>query len=409
MKIKDVIAQTGLTDRAVRLYIENGLVAPENQKTYSGRNNFDFSDADIERLKQIALLRKADFSLEQIKVLQAGGEAARKVLQDYLSNKQNLVADGQRILEALKGFPEDMPVTMETVCGKLRESVESKAVPKADRVPSKGERWEKWLMRIISAGFLFFWGLPGIGVWLAYQEDFPLPQFYKNPVNYIGIAYILIPIIMSIVVFILYRKPAFTKKHRKRRGWIAGIALGIAIVVAIQPIGIASLMLMPPVYSQTRDPGNYLVLGTYVKMYGDDIFKLFPANIPRSAVAEDSQWYPSDKFPETTKYYYYYQDVIDPSFQIYAEWLLPEDEFGEELVRFQNYYPEGPKQQVQWGNWTCMSFTDESLDWAEAEQLTHYYYLIFAYNEETGAVRYIASYSMDCGREEDPYFLALEW
>ena len=28
MKIKEVIAATGLTDRAIRLYIENGLVTP---------------------------------------------------------------------------------------------------------------------------------------------------------------------------------------------------------------------------------------------------------------------------------------------------------------------------------------------------------------------------------------------
>ena len=59
MKIKEVIAQTGLTDRAIRLYIENGLVTPENQKSYTGRNNYNFTQADIDCLEQIAMLRKA--------------------------------------------------------------------------------------------------------------------------------------------------------------------------------------------------------------------------------------------------------------------------------------------------------------------------------------------------------------
>ena len=38
MKIKDVITETGLTDRAIRLYIENSLVSPSCSENYAGRN-----------------------------------------------------------------------------------------------------------------------------------------------------------------------------------------------------------------------------------------------------------------------------------------------------------------------------------------------------------------------------------
>ncbi|MBQ4105393.1 MAG: MerR family transcriptional regulator, partial [Clostridia bacterium] len=79
MKIKEVIAKTGLTDRAIRLYIENGLVTPNNEKSYTGRNNYNFTQSDVEVFEQIALLRKADFSLEQIKILKLGGESAKEV------------------------------------------------------------------------------------------------------------------------------------------------------------------------------------------------------------------------------------------------------------------------------------------------------------------------------------------
>ena len=88
MKIKEVISQTGLTDRAIRLYIENGLVTPENEKSYNGRNNYNFTQADIERFEQIAILRKADFSLEQIKTIKSGGESAKEVLIAYLNDKK---------------------------------------------------------------------------------------------------------------------------------------------------------------------------------------------------------------------------------------------------------------------------------------------------------------------------------
>lgn len=70
MKIKEVIKETGLTDRAIRLYIENELVKPEYDENYNGRKSIDFSENDIQQLKNIALLRKADFSIPEIKSLQ---------------------------------------------------------------------------------------------------------------------------------------------------------------------------------------------------------------------------------------------------------------------------------------------------------------------------------------------------
>ncbi len=409
MKIKEVISQTGLTDRAIRLYIENGLVTPENEKSYNGRNNYNFTQTDIEHFEQIALLRKADFSLEQIKTLKSGGESAKEVLIAYLATKKESVVTGQKIVDALKDIPQQETVTIDYVCEKIKASFENTPLPDADRKATKGELLEKWLMRIPAIIFLAFWGLFGVGVWLTYREDFVFPRYYTNPINYIGTAYILFPVLAAIIVLFLYRKYVLLPEKRKKRRWIAGIALAIALLVCVQPIGMASIMLMPPVYSETDNPKNYLILGNHVKMYGDDIYKLFPANIPRSAIAEGSQWYPPDKFLDTTKYYYYFQEVVDPSFHIYAEWVLPENEFSEELNRIRNYYPEGAKQQVQWGEWICLSFTDDTLDFEQAKGKIDYYYLIFAYNENTGGIRYIASYSMDCGREEDPYFLSLQW
>lgn len=409
LKIKEVIDKTGLTDRAIRLYIEHGLVAPENQRSYTGRNNYEFTQEDIDCLEQIAMLRKADFSLEQIKILMAGGESARTVLCEYLTAKKESVAIGQKIVEALTDFPEQEPVTAESVCRKIKERIEQTPLPDADMKPTKAEKAEKWLMRIPAIIFLAFWGLSGIGVWLTYRDDFVFPRFYTHPMHYIGIAYIIIPVMAAITVLVQYRKNAFLPKKRKKRRWITGISLTIALFVCIQPMGPVFLAYCPPVYSETDYPGNYLVLGLYAKMYGDVIYKLFPANIPRCAVAEDSMFYPPDRFLDTTKYYYYFQEVIDPIFHIYAEWVLPEDEFAEELKRIRNYYPEDARQQVQWGDWICLSFTDDTLDFEKAKEETHFYYLLFAYNEKTYAVRYIASKSIDTGRVDDPYFLMLQW
>lgn len=150
----------------------------------------------------------------------------------------------------------------------------------------------------------------------------------------------LLPMVLSVVVLILYAKAQLIKAKRKKRRIIAIILMLVTFYIAIQPTGAGALIWIPPVYSETDNPEHYMVLGTYAHAYGNSIPKLFPATIPRSAVADGANWYPPDKFPETTKYYYY---------------------------------------------------------------------LIFAYNDTTNTVRYIASYAMDTGGSEDPYFLSLDW
>lgn len=67
-KIKEVCKMTGLTDRAVRLYMEQGLVEPEIREGIHNKAYF-FSDENIERLKDIATLRSAGFSLADIKLM----------------------------------------------------------------------------------------------------------------------------------------------------------------------------------------------------------------------------------------------------------------------------------------------------------------------------------------------------
>lgn len=407
MKIKEVIGLTGLTDRAIRLYIENGLIAPENQKSYTGRNSYEFTDADVEVLRQIALLRKAEFSLEQIKALRAGGESAQKTLREYLEAKKEALTTGQKIVSALQTLPADQSPTLEDICHRIEAGLQEKPLPPEDIKPSAEERWKKWLMRIASGLFLALWGLLSIGVFLDYQEHFPFQKFYRSPAHYIGVAYLLIPIVLSIIVLFLYRKPQLNRKKKSKRRITALILLFAAFIVAVQPIGLAAINFLPPVYSETDNPTNYLVLGTYTRAHGDSIHSLFPATIPDSTVAEDSRWFPPDKFPETTRYYYHFQDVLDPCFDIYAEWVLPEEEYDAELQRIRTHYPDGPYEQVQWGNWVCYNYSSDLLE--EAAALDSYSYIIFAYNDTTSTVRYIAAQSVDWGDSIDPYFLSLEW
>lgn len=61
MKIKEVEERVGLSAKNIRFYEKEGLIKPGRNKENKYRN---FSEADVERLEQIKLLRKLGISLE---------------------------------------------------------------------------------------------------------------------------------------------------------------------------------------------------------------------------------------------------------------------------------------------------------------------------------------------------------
>ena len=69
MRIKEVCERTGLTDRAIRLYMENGLVAPRQEYNYMGRRSISFDEEDIRVLEDVATLRQAGFSIADIRLM----------------------------------------------------------------------------------------------------------------------------------------------------------------------------------------------------------------------------------------------------------------------------------------------------------------------------------------------------
>jgi DNA-binding transcriptional MerR regulator len=73
MKMKEVIAQTGIPEKTVRYYEARGLIHPETQRR-NGRTYHEFSVEDVEALKSILSLRQAQFSIEEILTIQQSPE-----------------------------------------------------------------------------------------------------------------------------------------------------------------------------------------------------------------------------------------------------------------------------------------------------------------------------------------------
>ena len=64
MRIKEVEQRTGLTAKAIRLYESKGLLTPARETENDYR---DYTEEDVARLKTIAILRKLDLSVAEIK------------------------------------------------------------------------------------------------------------------------------------------------------------------------------------------------------------------------------------------------------------------------------------------------------------------------------------------------------
>ncbi len=403
MKIREVMEKTELTDRAIRLYISNGLVTPENQKNYTGRNNYNFTEDDVTMLKQIALLRKADFSIEQIKILKQEKAEAKNMLVSFVAKKHTLLEQDQKMLAALDEAVAEGTLSISELCEKLENSLRSKPVPEVDLWKSKDERYERFVFLLLS-GILGFVAILIFSLFAIIDlKEFPFPKFYTEIGNYIGVIAELIPIVLMLIVFLSHIKLKSLKKSQKA---ISTTLIVVTVLLLLSPLDIV-FRIASPIYSETNDPANYFQFGNCINgsIFLDNGF--FPAAIPRSAISRDSQWYPPNKFPETTKYYFKHEHDFDPYFDIYAEWRLTEAEYGAEKFRVQTLYQDDLEAEFQWGDWVCLSFTDCPLE--DAATSDNYDYILFAYNDKTLAVRYIVSYSVDWGDRVDPHFLSLEW
>lgn len=408
MKMKEVLKATGLTDRAVRLYIEKELVCPENEKSYTGRNNLNFSEKDVELLKKIATLRKAGFSISQIQNIQSDSEQAQLALNELLDTKEKEQELNKKVIDALSPLRGRDGLNIDMISDSLENSVREAKVPKADLKQSTGEFIERIVFIVGSGLGLLLNLLPALLLSIYFIIDFNFIKFYSETILYVFMVIALIPTIMLAVVLILHIKPKHTEKKRKIRRIISCVLLVLSYLSAltISPLAYGMLCFIPPVYSQTSNPSNYLILDNYVEDAGrDDILDLFPDYIPHSAVIEDEYGRFTGEYPDTTKYYYLYEDQIDPNYDIVAEWQLPEEEYEKAKKEIFNRDDEIIETETK-GDWQLVHFTEDING-----MITHsYYFVIFAYNDDTNTVRYIVSYCMDTADGAyQPYYYSLDW
>jgi len=133
VRMKEVCERTGLTDRAVRLYIDNGLLSPLEENSYTGRKSIQFSEKDVEILDAIATLRKADFSIADIRDMQLSPDRVHTILDAHKQKIAGDIENKQRILHMLEKIEStDSSLQYIEIAEQLRQSASRNYVPKED-------------------------------------------------------------------------------------------------------------------------------------------------------------------------------------------------------------------------------------------------------------------------------------
>lgn len=181
MKINEVEAAVGITKKNIRFYEEEGLIAPGREP---GNGYRSYSQADVERLQRIKLLRKLDVPLADIREMLAG----QKTLAEGMAQQLERLSTRRKDLDEAIGFCEllhgepgtleelDVQQTLARLTAREEQGVTFVNIERTDR---KAER-----IRGACIGAALFVALMAfviaILVWAFYtdpQDAPPLPLF----------------------------------------------------------------------------------------------------------------------------------------------------------------------------------------------------------------------------------------
>ena len=100
MKIKEICVKTGLTEKAVRYYVENGLCCPQEYESRE-RKYLNFTDENLKELKDIAVMRKLGLSIEDIRLMKTDGDSIEDVMSRYIRSLSEELDIKNRIFSSL--------------------------------------------------------------------------------------------------------------------------------------------------------------------------------------------------------------------------------------------------------------------------------------------------------------------
>lgn len=394
MKMKTVCEQTGLTDRAVRYYIEEGLVTPEYTENYLGRRSYDFSEENVAVLKDIVVLRKYGFAVAEIREMQAEPSVIPGLVEAVKERKRDTVAEEQKLLNVLLSIPADAETSIRSLSDALSAVADQVPIPAEQPRLNSYELAYRLFCRVVPL-LLALAELLGCAaiVWISCM-DYHYPK--GSTLARVLTLVLLIPAVLTLTLPLLHSKRTGLHKLRK----VASILCVLCLLPSLFfSIGIVNR-------SETGDIGDY-------RRFDADCIA------SRSPMLQDlfPLWAPTKGSP---LYHYRYLPGFDETYDVYAEWSLDTTEFEKEVERANNVMEAHSSESydlltIQKGPWTCLFYSYKGYapytsrgDDPFGPIHSSYDYTVFAYDPIRLRVRYLNGYSLEDGAYE-PYYLKIDW
>lgn len=396
MKIKAVCDLTGLTARTVRVYIDEQLIAPKFTENYLGRRSFEFSQSDIAALQNIATLRKYGFSIDEIRNILLDSQTSIAIIENVKQRTQIQADEYRERLKALSRVESLKAYSVEELSEILLQGETELELPV--ELPKRNAK------RIVKSAviFLIVW-LPFVLVLGGIINDVTTYAYPKISIT--NVILTLLTLIPSVSILVITKLKPNIKRTVKR------IVLCLCVVAIpfslVMPYGIVTR-------SETTDFRNYRdfdpdCLATRNKVF-NEVFPMWPHYF-ENVKNEDGEW---EAIYLDAKYYYRFFYGMDYTYDIYAEWPLEADKFGEEVQRVKGVFGKAIADntygykfvEIEKGEYTCLILYSGDEPFQKATN--NYQYLIFAYSETTNSVRYIYCDSLENGVDQ-PYYLQLDW
>ena len=396
VKIKAVCDLTGLTARTVRVYIDEQLIAPKFTENYLGRRSFEFSQSDIAALQNIATLRKYGFSIDEIRNILLDSQTSIAIIENVKQRTQIQADEYRERLKALSRV----------------ESLKAYSVEELSEILLQGEAEIQFpvelaklnVKRIIKSAVIFIvvW-LPFVLVLGGIIND--LTTYAYPKISIANVILTLLTLIPSISILVITKfKPNIKRTVKRIILCLCVVAIPFSLVM---PYGIVTR-------SETTDFRNYRdfdpdCLATRNKVF-NEVFPMWPHYF-ENVKNEDGEW---EAIYLDAKYYYRFFYGMDYTYDIYAEWPLEADKFGEEVQRVKGVFGKAIADktysykfvEIEKGEYICLILYSGDEPFQKATN--NYQYLIFAYSETTNSVRYIYCDSLENGVDQ-PHYLQLDW
>jgi DNA-binding transcriptional MerR regulator len=396
LKIKAVCDLTGLTARTVRVYIDEQLIAPKFTENYLGRRSFEFSQSDIATLQNIATLRKYGFSIDEIRNILLDSQTSIAIIENVKQRTQIQADEYRERLKALSRVESLKAYSVEELSEILLQGESEIQLP--IELPKRNVK------RIVKSAviFLIVW-LPFVLVVGGIINDITTYAYPK--INIANVILTLLTLIPSISILVITKlKPNIKRTVKRIILCLCVVAIPFSLVM---PYGIVTR-------SETTDFRYYRdfdpdCLATRNKVF-NEVFPMWPHYF-ENVKNEDGEW---EAVYFDARYYYRFFYGMDYTYDIYAEWPLEADKFGEEVQRVKGVFEKAIADktygykfvEIEKGEYTCLILYRGDEPFQKATN--NYQYLIFAYSETTNVVRYIYCDSLENGVDQ-PYYLQLDW